>query len=99
MNTNTIINLIPASEWDTYTQEQKDINAERHNRSTHGHFACQLCGRTISDKALNNAWHVHMNVNRELVRMGFDDACESQGFFPVGADCAKNIPLAFRKRF
>jgi hypothetical protein len=96
---NEIKNLIPQSEWDTYTEEQKEINAARHNRSTHGHFACQLCGRTISDKALDNAWHVHMNVSGELVRVGFDDTTESQGWFPVGTDCAKNIPLAFRKRW
>lgn len=98
-NNNNSANFIPQAEWDTYSEEQKEVNATRHNRATHGDMACRLCNRTISDKVLNTSWHVHMTVDGDLVAVGVEVGDDSQGWFPVGSDCAKKIPANFRTKF
>jgi hypothetical protein len=99
-NNNNIAKFIPQTEWDTYSEEQKEINATRHNKATHGDHFCRLCNRTISDKVLDKSWYVHMTVDCELVAVGTEvDEWTSQGWFPVGSDCAKKIPANFRTKF
>ena len=96
--TNT--NFISQSDWDTLSFEQKETNAKRHNRATHGHESCRLCNRTISDKVLDKSWFVHMTVDCDLVEVNTEISENlSQGWFPVGSDCAKKIPANFRKKF
>jgi hypothetical protein len=98
--TQTTQDFISQSEWDIVSFEQKSINARRHNTSTTGDCACKLCGRTISDKVLDKSWHVHMTVDCKLVAVGVQiSEGDSQGWFPVGSDCAKKIPTNFRKKF
>ncbi len=96
--TSTTQQFITRDIWDTISDEQKDINAKRHNRSTSGVEACKLCNRTISDKVLDKSWFVHMTVDGALVANGVETN-DSQGYFPVGSDCAKKIPANFRQKF
>lgn len=94
------IEVITRDEWDVVTDEQKEINAKKHNRATHGIESCRLCNQTISDKVLDNSWFVHMTVNGDLIPVGIqlDENEGSQGLFPVGASCAKRIPNNFKKK-
>jgi hypothetical protein len=99
METNTT-NFISKDIWDTLSFEQKETNAKRHNKATHGHESCRLCNRTISDKVLDTSWFVHMTVDGDLVEINTEiESNLSQGWFPVGSDCAKKIPANFRKKF
>ena len=94
------ITFIKQALWDTYSFEQKEINATRHNKATQGHESCRLCNRTISDKVLDNSWFVHMTVDCDLVEINTEISPDlSQGWFPVGSDCARKIPANFRKKF
>ena len=94
------VQVLPKSEWDVVTDEQKVINAKKHNRSTHGIESCRLCNQTISDKVLDNSWFVHMTVNGDLIPVSVSLSTEegSQGLFPIGASCAKRIPKEFKKK-
>jgi hypothetical protein len=98
METNT--NFISRSTWDTLSTEQKETNAKRHNKATHGIESCKFCNRTISDKVLDASWFVHMTVDGDLVEINTEVSADlSQGWFPVGSDCAKKVPTNFRKKF
>lgn len=92
--------FIEQKEWDVLSDEEKDINAKRHNRATHGIESCHLCNRTISDKALEKCWFVHMSVGLRLIANGVTDlgSDSSQGYFPVGSDCAKKVPANFKSK-
>ena len=95
------VEVIAKSEWDVVTAEQKEINAKRHNKATHGIESCRLCNQTISDKVLDSSWFVHMTVNGDLFPVAVALSTEegSQGLFPVGASCAKRIPKEFKKKY
>ena len=94
------IQVITREEWDVVTDEQKEINAKKHNRSTHGIESCRLCNQTISDKVLDSSWFVHMTVSGDLIPVSVSLSEEegSQGLFPIGASCAKRIPKDFKKK-
>ena len=76
-------------------------NGERHNRSTVTVAECFLCGRGLTEKAAANGWMVHMSTGGELIPMSeqVDDSQDSQGYFPVGSECAKRLPLTHRTKF
>ena len=102
METRTIqgmeIQVITRNEWDIITQEQREKNARKHNRATHGINPCHLCEQTISDKSLPTAWYVHMNTDAELLPIGVEITQGSQGYFPIGASCAKRIPKGYKTK-
>lgn len=52
---------------------------------------CLICGRPLVEA---RAWWVHMTTTADLT----DEPrhLDSQGYFPVGAGCARRIPRAFR---
>jgi hypothetical protein len=60
------VEVITSEEWDVVSWEQKEKNARKHNRSTHGIDPCHLCGQTISNKSIPTAWFVHMSTSSEL---------------------------------
>lgn len=97
----SVIEVIPQEEWDVITEEQKEKNAKRHNRATHGVESCRLCNQTISDKVLDSSWFVHMSVDGDLLPVNIEmtESDGSQGYFPVGASCAKKIPNGFKTKF
>lgn len=87
-------------EWDTHTLEQKEQNAKRRRRGWVTDFPCHICGLPVSDNALKNAWHVRMTVDGDLVAHDVElDEREDQGYFPIGASCAKTLPRQFRIKF
>ena len=92
------VEVIAREEWNVVSDEQKQQNAKKHNRSTHGVEACHLCGQTISDKALDNSWWVHMSTSGELFPVGVELTEGSQGYFPIGGSCATKIPKEYKTK-
>lgn len=54
---------------------------------------CHICGKRIKD--ISKAKTVHQLTNGNIVSYGGDDVENSQGFFPVGNDCAKKLVINF----
>lgn len=54
---------------------------------------CFICGKRI--KNFQKAKTVHYLTTGEIVSYSGDDVVESQGFFPVGNDCAKKLIIQF----
>ena len=52
---------------------------------------CCLCGKKVG----KNPRYVHYLTNGNIVSYGGDDIVESQGFFPVGSECAKKLVIQF----
>jgi len=52
---------------------------------------CFICGKRTNGKQKN----VHYLENGNIVSYGGDDIVGSQGFFPVGKDCAKKLIINF----
>lgn len=59
---------------------------------------CLLCGKALSDRqVLTGEWvHLHDNV---LVHVDAEvPEASDQGWWPIGADCAKKVPAEFRTK-
>jgi hypothetical protein len=54
---------------------------------------CFICGKRI--KNMEKAKYVHYLTNGNIISYGGDDVEDSQGFFPVGSDCAKRLVIQF----
>jgi len=52
---------------------------------------CCLCGKKVG----KNPKMVHYLTDGTIVSYGGDDVAESQGFFPVGNECAKKLIIKF----
>ena len=52
---------------------------------------CELCGRTMSQKA-GARWAVEVGIDG--FELGTTDETESQGFWLLGSECRKNFPTA-----
>lgn len=60
-----------------------------------GGAECLICGRVIRDQ--KTATHVHLLTTGDLASRGEPvTEEEDQGFFPVGPECARRLPAAFR---
>lgn len=67
---------------------------------------CFLCGRPLTRRSVDNGLFVHLTTGGYLVGADYPEAGDgedplygqSQGAFPVGAECARRLPrgLAFR---
>ena len=88
---------ISQSEW-LLSIEQKEANSRIYRAGAHRNPECKMCGRKMSEKASANATRVHMTVNLDLVPMTASIGSESQGYFPVGSECAKKVPAGFKKK-
>ena len=65
-----------------------------HARNNWGKFnpdQCVLCGKKVG----KNSKLVHYLTNGNIVSWNGDDITESQGFFPVGSECAKKLIINF----
>jgi hypothetical protein len=92
------VRRIPRSEWQL-SIDQRDNNAKSSRHDARHNVGCHLCGRKMSAKAQENAHLVHMSVDGDLVETDAE-ITDSQGFFPVGSECAKRLPKGFvRKPF
>jgi hypothetical protein len=78
-----------------YNEAQREENRRRS-----GIEYCLVCGKGMSQAKIDAAWFVHMTTGGELAHI--DDELEEihdQGWWPVGADCAKRIPKTHRTKF
>jgi hypothetical protein len=59
-----------------------------------GHYRddqCCLCGKKVG----KNPKMVHYTTNGTIISYNGSDLAESQGFFPVGSECAKKLVIQF----
>lgn len=88
MNT---LDLIPIPEADSKAPKRQNADGFHHQ--------CLICGRKMSDKAIDRGVWVEMSVRLKLIPVGHplsNDPAESQGCFPVGSECAKKVPAGYR---
>jgi len=65
-----------------------------HARNNWGEFnvdQCVLCGKKTGE----NHKYVHYLTNGNIISYSGDDVEGSQGFFPVGKECAKKLVIQF----
>lgn len=92
--------VITQEEWLVLTADEIAKNGQRNVRYAFQENPCRLCGCQLTKKAYENAWFVHMTVNLDLVQKDAEvPEADDQGWFPIGAGCAKKIPIQFRKKF
>jgi hypothetical protein len=91
---------VPAIAYDTWRQsvERREANRRSCRRGDEWNTECKMCGRKMSRKASENAHHVHMTVDLDLVPMNADVEDISQGWFAVGSECVKMLPAGFAKK-
>lgn len=91
---------VPAIDYDTWRQsvERREANRRICRRGDEWNTECKMCGRKMSRKASENAHHVHMTVYLDLVPLHAEIDDISQGWFPVGSECAKMLPTGFAKK-
>ena len=79
--------------------ETRDLNEARFSSERH-YDVCFTCGRGLTEKAVTKGWMVHLATDGTLWASSVEDCPEDldQGWFPVGSECAKRIPLAYRQR-
>lgn len=89
MTTQTIQRIIeiPIDELRT---SNYDANIEKYGDHSD---SCFICGKRI--KNLEKAKMVHYLTNGNIVSHSGDDIENSQGFFPIGNDCAKKLVIQF----
>lgn len=61
------------------------------NWGNYGENQCCLCGKKVG----KNPKMVHFLTNGNIVSYAGDDIEGSQGFFPVGSECAKKLIIEF----
>jgi hypothetical protein len=99
MNNTTTATFINAQ--DLRASEEVREQNEKSRFNANATETCFLCSKKMSPKAKDNAWHVHLTTNYELASVDMGDVLESndQGWFPVGSECAKRVPLTHRMKF
>ena len=96
LNTIQFLPLVPLqADYETQRSNERRFNSDKHVDN------CFLCARPLTEKARDNGWMVHLHVQLGLIPNGadIDDMSGSQGCFPVGSECAKKIPAAYRFKF
>ncbi len=68
---------------------------------------CVLCGRRLSPAAVERSWWIHLITDGTLAPAHWADndpdhfgeqGINDQGWFPVGSECAKTIPITHRRK-
>lgn len=78
----------------------REANERKFRQSGNAVDQCFLCGRGLTEKGVSNAWWIHLRTDDSLFPadpVWYDDP-QSQGAFPVGSECAKSIPRAYRMK-
>jgi hypothetical protein len=81
--------------------EVRRENEERYARSPDH---CVLCGRGLTEKAVERGWMIHMVdggcgiAPNGWEPIGHDDESGDMYFSPVGSECAKRVPRTHRTR-
>jgi len=89
-NTNQTIQRIIEIPLEDVRSSKYDANIENFGDDEN---TCLICGMRIKD--LNKSKFVHLLTNGNIVSYGSDDIEGSQGFFPIGNDCAKKLTISF----
>jgi len=71
-------------------QELQSIDA-KNNWANYKENQCCLCGKKVG----KNPMYVHYLTNGNIVSYSGNDIINSQGFFPVGKECAKKLVIQF----
>lgn len=98
MTTETLTQRPKASDFQA-DYETRQENARRFNGTNH-EDECFLCGRGLTQKAIESGWYIHLGTDGTLLQQD-DPAAEadpglSQGAFPVGSECAKRIARPYK---
>jgi len=84
---------LPPIDLPAYDADKREANEARYRSNHVG--TCIVCGRPLSrSQADNGAW-VHMSTDWQVISPD-DTEADSQGFFPIGSECAKKIPAGYR---
>jgi hypothetical protein len=76
------------------TLDLNSIQVDQWKGKVGNHTPCLVCGRPIKDES-KSKW-VHLLTSGQLINTQDDSkVSNSQGFFPVGSECAKKIPTEF----
>ena len=100
MNNTTTATFINAQ--DLRASEEVREQNEKSRFNANSTETCFLCSKKMSDKAKENAWHVHLTIDYTFAPNSMGDTLDGsidQGWFPVGSECAKRVPLTHRKKF
>ena len=63
----------------------------RNNWGSYNSNQCCLCGKRLG----KNSRMIHYLTNGNIISYFGDDVTNSQGFFPVGSECAKKLIIQF----
>ena len=83
--TNTIQRIIEIPIGELQTEHTKN------NWSSYREDQCCLCGKKVGKEPM----YVHYLTNGNIVSHSGDDIENSQGFWPVGSECAKKLVIQF----
>jgi hypothetical protein len=96
-STGETVPAIARSEW-RQSIERIEANRRIHRSGAENNPECMMCGRKMSRKAAENARHIHMTVDLDLVPMTAEIGDLSQGWHAVGSECAKLVPQGFASK-
>jgi len=71
--------------------EELQTEHARNNWGDYNSNQCCLCGKKVG----KNPKYIHYLTNGNIVSYSGDDVENSQGFFPVGSECAKKLVINF----
>lgn len=95
MSTDQNLQPLPAEDY----QAHPDVRHKNSQRRG-GPQECFFCGRPMTDAATAKGWWVHLRTDGFFVAASADvTEKDDQGWFPVGSECAKTIPLTHRSKF
>lgn len=57
---------------------------------------CFVCGRGLTESGLARSSWIEHTTSGYLVAVAAESPADSQGCFPVGSECSKSVPAAFR---
>jgi hypothetical protein len=78
------------------TYEEFEQNRKRRSRiADEVRGECFLCGRDVNE---TTAKYVHLSTAGGLIPVSAGTPTDSQGWFPVGSECVKQIPSAYVKK-
>lgn len=80
--------------------ETRSKNSRRAASSRDVADLCFTCGRPLTAKALASAWWVNLACSGQLIAIGATDIADGddQGWFPLGSECAKQVPAGFKAK-
>ncbi len=81
-------------------QDGHEDRARREAQASGSADICFICGRGLTEKALDSAWFVHLADGGAVIVQSDAEVDEDgdMGWFPVGSGCAGKVPDPYRSR-